>query len=517
MSAPKPTVDAAKSRARVLVARDVEGTFSPLLQGFLGSVFLACGSIGVGWLAQSSDLRRNPLFIWMRTDPFGAGLSIALIAVGGMLLVRAWLRLGQNINVWGKAAHRTIITAVIAWGAPMMVTVPIFSRDVYAYIGQGRLMVEHLNPYVQGISSLSNYYQLGADKMWAEAPTPYGQLFLWIEQFVVWVTNVQPELSVLLFRVVAVVGIILCVIFVPKLAELHGINPQRALWLTAANPLFLTNFIASVHNDSLMIGLALAGIYFVATRRALLGILLVTLSVSVKPITLIFLPFLGLLWAGKNAGWGKRILFWGLTAGYSLLILWLLSVPNGYGFGWINGLSAPGSVSIWYAPIGLLGMVVSTLGNAVGLPGGQLANGVFTLGKVISVVAIGWLVFRGSHDRLIRRMTLALAAVVLMSPMIQAWYLVWLIPLFAVTGIRNDWQVKALYFVVSFMMIYAITDQLDVYPYLNPNDTAMALAIARNGAAVIAVLFGLYLIFVDPKTRKLFRGSPDGLADNSIL
>ena len=147
----------------------------------------------------------------------------------------------------------------------MMFSVPLFSRDVYAYIGQGRLMVEGFNPYENGISALSNYFQLGADKMWTEAPVPYGQLFLWIEQFVVWATNVQPEASVMLFRLAALVGVVLCIIYVPKLAELHGVNPHRALWLTAANPLFLTNFIASVHNDALMIGLALAGLYYCAT------------------------------------------------------------------------------------------------------------------------------------------------------------------------------------------------------------------------------------------------------------
>ena len=133
----------------------------------------------------------------------------------------------------------------------MVVSVPLFSRDVYAYIGQGRLMVEGFNPYENGISALSNYFQLGADRLWTEAPVPYGQLFLWIEQFVVWSTNVHPEASVMLFRLVALAGVVLCVIYVPKLAELHGVNPHRALWLTAANPLFLTNFIASVHNDAL--------------------------------------------------------------------------------------------------------------------------------------------------------------------------------------------------------------------------------------------------------------------------
>jgi alpha-1,6-mannosyltransferase len=231
--------------------------------------------------------------------------------------VRAWLRLGQIVHVWGAEARSATLKAVVAWGLPMMFCVPLFSRDVYAYIGQGRLMVEGFNPYENGISALSNYFQLGADKMWTEAPVPYGQLFLWIEQLVVWSTNVQPEASVMLFRLVAVAGVILCVIYVPKLAELHGINPHRALWLTAANPLFLTNFIASVHNDALMIGLALAGLYYSATRRAIRGIVLVTLSIAVKPITIVFLPFIGLLWAGRDEpgpadphGPGQRLRFW---------------------------------------------------------------------------------------------------------------------------------------------------------------------------------------------------------------
>ncbi|MBO1268762.1 polyprenol phosphomannose-dependent alpha 1,6 mannosyltransferase MptB [Arthrobacter cavernae] len=484
---------------------EVDNARSPLIAGFIGSVFMVVGSLGVGWLAPVSELRRLPLFIWMRTEGVGVGLSIVLLAIGGMLLVRAWLRLGQRVRVWGLQARKATLQAVLAWGLPMMFTVPLFSRDVYAYIGQGRLMVEGINPYEQGISALPNYFQLGADKMWTEAPVPYGQFFLWIEQFVVWVTNVQPEASIMLFRLVAAVGILLCIIYVPKLAELHGVNPHRALWLTAANPLFLTNFIASVHNDALMIGLALAGLYYCATRRVVLGIVLVTLSISVKPITIVFLPFIGLLWAGKNASWPRKILFWCLTAALTLGLLYAMSLVNGYGFGWVKGLSAPGSIWIWYAPIGLIGLVVASIFNAFGLDGWGMAKWAYDAGKVLMLVAIAWQVFRGEHDRLMRRLTLAFAAIVFLAPMIQSWYVVWLIPLFAVTGIRNDWQVKALYFMVSFFMVYAISDQLDVFPYLQSEDLGLALTLARNAAAVIALLFAVYLIFVDPKTKSLFR------------
>jgi hypothetical protein len=266
-----------------------------------------------------------------------------------------------------------------------------------------------------------------------------------------------------------------------------------------------------------MIGLALAGLYYSATHRVVRGIVLVTLSVAVKPITIVFLPFIGLLWAGRDAGWLRKFVFWGLTAALSLGILALMSLVNGFGFGWVNGLSAPGSISIWYAPVGLIGMVVASLANSFGLDGATLAGFVYNVGKLVAVGIVAWQIFRGDYDRLMRRLTLALAAIVLLSPIIQAWYVVWLIPLFAVTGIRNDWQVKALYFVVSFFMIYAISDQLEVFPYLQTEDLGFALALARVAAAVTGLLFGLYLVFWDPRTRRLFRKTHEAVVERPII
>ncbi|MFZ3452735.1 polyprenol phosphomannose-dependent alpha 1,6 mannosyltransferase MptB [Arthrobacter sp. 7Tela_A1] len=472
-----------------------------VVQGFIGSLMMLAGSLGVGWLSLSSvELRRVSFIMWLRFEPAGAVISVFLLAVGGMLLVRSWLRLGQRIGEWGPESRPYVLKAVVAWGAPMAVALPLFSRDVFAYIAQGLVMVSGLNPYKDGYSQISNYLQLGADDLWAQSPTPYGPIFLWIEEIVVRITGGQTEFSILLFRLISIAGVAMCVYYVPKLAELHGINPHRALWLTAANPLFLTNFIASIHNDALMIGLALAGLYYAAAKRPILGILLVTLSVGIKPITLIFLPFIGLMWAGKGASWPRRFLFWFLTAGLSLGLLAVLGVVNGLGFGWVGALSTPGSVWIWYAPVGFLGLIVATLANALGLPGWSFADVVHTVGRLASLAIVAWLMFVGDYSRLVRRLALAFAAIVMLAPMIQSWYVVWLIPLFAVTGIRDDWQVKTLYLFVSFFMVYAISDQLDIWPYFE-----FSLSAARQIAAVTAVGFALYLIFLDPKTKVLFR------------
>ncbi len=472
-----------------------------IIQGLIGSLLMFVGSFGVGWLSLASrELRQLPLIIWLRFEPVGAVLSVILLAVGGMLLVRAWLRLGQRLQDWGPGARRTILTATVAWAAPMCLALPLFSRDVFAYIAQGQVMVAGLNPYEDGYSQISNYLQIGADDLWAQTPTPYGPIFLWMEELVVRITGGQPDLSILLFRVLAVIGAALCIYYVPKLAELHGIEPNRALWLTAANPLFLTTFIASIHNDALMLGLALGGLYLAAKGRFIPAILLVTLSVGIKPITLLFLPFIGLMWAGRDASWTRKIAFWAATAGISLGILWILGIINGFGFGWVGALSTPGSVWIWYAPIGFLGMIVALTGDALGADGWAWADVVHTIGTLVSLAFVAWFVLRGDHAHLVRRLALALAAVVLLAPMIQAWYVVWLIPLFAVTGIRDDWQVKILYFVVSFFMIYAISDQLDIFPYIE-----LSLHTARQIAAVVGVLFATYLVLLDPRTKTLFR------------
>ncbi|WP_394938258.1 polyprenol phosphomannose-dependent alpha 1,6 mannosyltransferase MptB [Psychromicrobium sp. YIM B11713] len=511
MTASKPTTGVGQ-RPKGEPSKDVSGQdetasqdyWKPLAAGFVGSFLLMIGSVGLGWLAQSSALRRNVFFIWMRVEPVNIVICVACIAIGGMVLVRAWLRLGQRFKKWPPSSGKVVRKAILFWSLPLMFSIPLFSRDVYAYIGQGRLMQANLDPYVNGISALSNWYQLGADQLWAEAPTPYGPVFLWIEQFVVTVSGGNPEISVFLFRVCSAIGVLLCTIYVPRLAVLHGVNPNRALWLSVANPLLLVNFLAAVHNDALMIGLAIAGLYYSATKRNVLGIVLVTLSIAIKPITIILLPFIGLLWAGKKANWPRKFLYWAMTAAISLGILALFGWINGFWFGWINGLSAPGSVWIWYAPVGAIGWAIAGLVSSFGWDGWAVTREFWLATKVVAIGIVVWLMFRGSYDRILRRTALALGAVVLLSSMIQSWYVVWLIPLFAITGIRNDWQVKTLYFVLSFFMIYAISDQLNVYPYLQQGESWINLDSARFAAAIIALGFAIYVVFFDRKTRELF-------------
>lgn len=475
--------------------------------GTLGSAMLFLGSLGVGWLASISGLRRNPLVMWMRFETIGVVVSIVLLALGAMLLVRQWLRLGQKLHPWGPQSARWVLTAIAAWSGPMLVSIPLFSRDVYSYIGQGRVMASGLNPYESGVSSIDNFFQLGADQLWAESPPPYGPVFLWLEQLVVTLSGGNPDVAVLLFRAMCVLAVLACMWVVPRLARLHGVNPRRALWLTVANPLLLTNFVIAAHNDAIMLALALLGTYAAAVQRnwrgGLIGTTLVTLSVAIKPITLVFLPFIGLLWAGRNASWPRRFVVWALTLAYAVVLLGIMGLVSGFGFGWVSAVSTPGTVYIWYAPIGLLGLFAQLVGDSWGLDGSAWMDAVHSLGTLLAAGTVVVLMFVGRDGTIMRRLAWSMAGFVLLAPIIQAWYVVWLIPLFAITGIRPDWHTDVLFFVTGFFTVYAVADQLDVFPYLDLN-----LIAARVISALVAFTFGVYLWALDPATRRIRRADP---------
>ena len=92
-----------------------------------------------------------------------------------------------------QSSLRSVVIAISAWSLPLLFCVPVFSRDVYAYTGQGRLVMEGQNPYEVGISTLNNWFALGADPAWAENRTPYGPYFLWLARGVVGLTGAQPD------------------------------------------------------------------------------------------------------------------------------------------------------------------------------------------------------------------------------------------------------------------------------------------------------------------------------------
>ena len=472
----------------------------PAVIGFIGSLAVTAGSLSVGWLASVSPINRWAWLIPWRTTETGVITGTVVLTLGCWLMFWGWLRLGTVLRPFGPGSLRIVNLTTAAWILPLLACLPIFSRDIFAYLGQGRLMLAGQDPYEDGISTLSNWFQLGADTTWAQTETPYGPMFLWIEQLVMAVAGPDdPDLAIFLFRLVAVAGVVLIMVYVPKLAALLGTDGARAQWITAANPLFLISFVASGHNDALMAGLAVAGVWYAATGRGLAGVLLVTASLGIKPITMVLLPFIGLLWAGRGASWARRFGYWFLTAGIAGSIMVVVGLLNEFGFGWLTVMLGTGTGSVPWSPVGILAEGTKVILGSLGIEDNWVLDAFKTAGRLLSILIVIWLMFRGRHEHLMQRLTWAFTALVVLTPIIQPWYLLWLLPFFAVLGIRSDWQLKWVVFTVAFFVAFGAADQLFVWQFLGIGEQLAHLATFLSWACM------LWILLLDPWTSSILK------------
>lgn len=502
--------------------------YSCLRQGTLASVLVLIGSLGVGWMPSVPEafLARFRLFQLVRLDLVTALPFALVLAFGCLLLVRSWLRLGQQVSGRWSTHGVAVRRAVWWWTLPMLVSVPIFSRDVFSYMQQGRMVAAGLDPYTQGVSQLPGWFMYGADSIWAESPSPYGPLFLGMADGIWRISAGVPDIAVLCFRAIAVAGLALCLWAVPRLAQAAGRDPDWAVWLVVANPLFLLYMVAGVHNDALMIGLMLTGFVLLVReprRRlpALAGLLLVVLSVAIKPLTALVLPFAALLlpagWRPFREGTGlplvRRIGPW-LTAGLlALAVLAVLGVVTGLGFGWVLAMLTSGDAAFPYAPFGLLGLGFGALVDAFTAVPARLAAGWFyTAGTLAALAYTAWCALRRRAADPLATSAAVLFVAIVLAPIVQPWYLLWVLPL-AACALPGRGNHPRWFGWVSIAAVLALTavgavDQLAVANWV-------PLTVVRIATGAACLLMLLWLVLLDPHTRLLFpgRGRPAQLIE----
>ncbi|MDO4240409.1 polyprenol phosphomannose-dependent alpha 1,6 mannosyltransferase MptB, partial [Micrococcus sp.] len=497
-------------------------------EGLLASLAVMVASWGVGWqpMTPSSVFSGSTLLVPLRTGLPGVLACAVLLALGTFGLVGAWLRLGRALDGRWDAHAGLPARAAWLWSAPLMLALPIFSRDVFSYLQQGRLLSLGLDPYETGVSRLPGWFMQGADSLWAESPSPYGPLFLLFAEGTWHVTGGQVELSVTAFRLLALAGLALCVWALPRLAEPGGRCGPWAVWVVVANPLFLLYMVAGAHNDALMVGLLLAGLALMlrAPRRrvaALWGIVLVALSVAIKPLTALLLPFVGMLLPAGAAPFRpgaprlrrtRRIGPWITTATATLAVLTMLGALSGLWFGWVRAMTTSGDAAFPYAPAGLVGLALGWAVDLVSpLPARQVAGWFYTALTVATLAFTAWLSLRRRAPEPLAASAAVLAVAVLAAPIVQPWYLLWVLPLLAcaprpLSGAADHprwlgWVTAA---AVLALTAVGVVDQLSVAQWL-------PLWLVRTVAAAASLAAAWWIVRGDPVTAAVFprgRGAP---------
>ena len=406
--------------------RLVSGT---VLLGLSGSLLLATMAVGAGGILITDPLITGGPLSWIR---YGHGRDLATggLYLGVGMLVWAWVRLGRDVLA-GTATARHVLVAGAAWITPMLLSPPLFTRDVYSYLAQGALALRGLDPYEVGPSELPpGPVADNVHYVWQTTPAPYGPAFILLAKIMSWLTAEDAILGVIGMRLVLLAGLGVLVFVLPRLAEELGGKGPVALWLMVANPMTVIHLVGGPHNDLLMIGLLAAGALLVLQRRHVAGIALVSAAMAVKASAGIALPFLVWIWAARLPGSrGTRLLSAGVVSlAVFAAVFTGLTMLAGVGLGWIPALNAPSLTANWMSlPTG-----AGQFAYGVTAPFHEMSSqpfiNVFRVigsGVLLGILARQWWLARDGGPDAVRRAAIVLLCAALLAPATLPWYLTW--------------------------------------------------------------------------------------------
>lgn len=441
----------------------------PLLLGFVGSLLLAFGGLGAGGvLVHDPILEGTPLAAWR----FGHGYDLAVLVVylGLALEVWGWVLLGREVLA-RRANARAVLTTTALWLLPMLVTPPLFTRDVYSYLAQGTMPLRGFDPYGGGPDVLSGPVLDNVHWFWQDTPAPYGPLFILIAKGIASVTGENMIAGVLLMRLAMVVGLGLFVAALPGLTRHLGGRLPVTLWVAVANPVMVVHLVGGPHNDLLLVGLLALGSLLVLNRKHAAGIALVTLAMAVKASAGVALPFLVLVWAARLTGPQRtRIIKAGAAGiGVFLPVFAACTLAAQVGLGWLPALNAPAMIVNWLSlSTGAGELIYNIVSWAIG---GLPKTPFFTVTRIVGAAALltigvrQWLAARGGGPDAVRRAGIVLLLVALLSPATLPWYYTWGMALLAGTAWTAR-RMQVVIFVSCFLVIAAFPDgEVSLYAF----------------------------------------------------
>ncbi|MGH9296700.1 MAG: polyprenol phosphomannose-dependent alpha 1,6 mannosyltransferase MptB [Acidimicrobiales bacterium] len=378
----------------------------------------------------------GPSKMWFSLSPGHESLLRVIFYVSVALVIGGWLGIGVQVRRRGLTP-RAAFLMVTLWSIPLLLGPPLFSRDVYSYVGQGVLAHRGFNPYSVGPSVLGGGQLLASiASVWRHTPAPYGPLFVTISRAVVTIFGHSLVAETVAFRALELVGMALMAYSLPRLAKKLGADPGIALWLGLLSPLVLFSFVASGHNDGLMVGLLVTGVTLASEGKLKTALVICALATTIKVPAAAAVVFLAVQHLRGVQG-RERLRAVAKVVLIPVATLTAVTLASGLGWTWLGliNLRIPSELRVLSTPTVSVGDSLSHLANLVGLSVAQhdVVTVVQYLAGAVCVVAVVWLLTRVRAGNVVRLLAISLLLVVLLSPTVWPWYLTWGLVLLAAT------------------------------------------------------------------------------------
>jgi alpha-1,6-mannosyltransferase len=415
----------------------------PALLGFAGAILIALGGLGAGSTRQHDPLLESMHLSWFR---FGHGLVLSsiLLWTGVALMLVAWLALGRRV-VDRTATDYTMIATTGFWLAPLLLSVPVFSRDTYSYLAQGALLRDGLDPYLVGPVDNPNSLLDNVSPIWTTTTAPYGPAFILVAKFVTMIVGDHVVEGTMLLRLCMLPGLVMLIWAAPRVARHVGANSAAALWICVLNPLVIIHLMGGVHNEMLMVGLMMAAIALTFERHPIAGVSVIALAVAVKATAGLALPFMVWVWMRQlreRHPWGQVRAWLVATAASGAIftvVFAVVTVAAGVGLGWLTALAGSVKIVNWLT-------IPTAVANLIHAIGGLFTTvsfyAVLDVTRIIGIAIIAislpllWWRFRHTDREALIGIALVMAVVVLFVPAALPWYYTW--PLAIVSALAQS-------------------------------------------------------------------------------
>jgi alpha-1,6-mannosyltransferase len=404
----------------------------PALLGCLGAALVTMGGLGAGSTKQHDPLLETLHLSWLRYG-HGLVLSSVLLWIGVTLMLSAWLWLGRRVLA-GDASEYTMVASAAFWLAPLLLSVPLFSRDTYSYLAQGALLRDGFDPYAVGPIDNPNALLDNVSPIWTITTAPYGPAFIMIAKLITMLVGNHVIAGTMLLRLCMLPGFVLLIWATPRIARHIGANVPIALWICALNPLVIIHLMGGVHNEMLMVGLMAAGIALTLNSRHIAGIALIAVGVAVKATAGIALPFMIWVWMRhlcERRGY-RPLRAFAAAAGTSVLIFVavfaVLSGVAGVGLGWLTALAGSVKIINWLSlPTAAANLIHAIGGLFFSVSFYAVLQVTRVVGIAIVAVALPLLWWRFRHDdrQALTGIAWVMLVVLLFAPAALPWYYSW--------------------------------------------------------------------------------------------
>ncbi|MBE7470999.1 MAG: hypothetical protein HS114_17825 [Anaerolineales bacterium] len=241
---------------------------------------------------------------------------------------------------------RLILIVSAALAVILLFSYPVTAIDLFIYAIRTRGWALYgLNPLTTAPETLPTADPwLGLAAEWVDAPSPYGPLWEWLSLAAFHLSGGNFLNHLIALKILATLAYLGCAWLIFRV--MRQIQPNWAITATIAfawSPLVLLETVQNGHNDIIMVFFLLAAVWAMNERisewrmgewrinpfahspiRHSFICLFLALSILVKFVTVLVVPFFLLALTAHEVKWPKRLI---LMSGYGLLIALLVILP----------------------------------------------------------------------------------------------------------------------------------------------------------------------------------------------